>query len=108
VLVEGPAPEVMHAEAEHDHLERISLLSAGLTPGVENVATTVEVTHVGLGGAHRPARGWKGQNISNNEYSVLCRPRLQQRVRPRHVCAGRLTNHVLLLDDSILHAWHYY
>jgi len=54
VLVQGPATEVVHAEAEHDHLERISLLSAGLTPGVENVAAIVEVTQEGLGGAHRP------------------------------------------------------
>jgi hypothetical protein len=44
----------MDAEAEHDHLEGISLLSASLAPGVENVAAIVQVPQVGLGGAHRP------------------------------------------------------
>jgi hypothetical protein len=42
VLVEGPAPQVMDAETEYDHLEGISLLSAGLTPGVEHVTAVVE------------------------------------------------------------------
>jgi hypothetical protein len=40
VLGQGPAPEVMNRETKHDHLEGVSLLSAGLTPGVEHVATT--------------------------------------------------------------------
>jgi hypothetical protein len=54
VLGEGPAPEVMNRETKHDHLKGVSLLSAGLTPGVEQVAEIVEVTQVGLGGAHDP------------------------------------------------------
>jgi len=54
VLMESHSPEVMDVEAEHNHLERISLLSAGLAPVVEHVAAVVEVTQVGLGGAHRP------------------------------------------------------
>jgi hypothetical protein len=54
VLREGPASEVMNRETKHDHLEGVSLLSAGLTPGVEHVAAIVEVTQVGLGGAHDP------------------------------------------------------
>jgi hypothetical protein len=54
VLGEGPAPVVMNRETKHDHLEGVSLLSAGLTPGVEHVAAIVEVTQVGLGVAHRP------------------------------------------------------
>ena len=33
VLGEDPAPQVIDAETEYDHLEGISLLSAGLTPG---------------------------------------------------------------------------
>ena len=53
VLVQGPAPQVMDAETEYDHLEGISLLSAGLAPGVEHVPAKVEVAQVGLGGAHR-------------------------------------------------------
>ena len=44
----------MNHEAKHDHLEGFSLLSAGLTPGVENVAAIVQVMQVGLGCAHRP------------------------------------------------------
>ena len=44
VLVEGPAPQVMDAEAEYDHLEGISLLSAGLSPGIEHVIAVIEVT----------------------------------------------------------------
>ena len=52
VRVEGAAPQVMDAEAEHNHLERISLLSAYLASGVEHVAAIVEVKpQVGLGGA---------------------------------------------------------
>ena len=54
VLVQGPAPQVMDAETEHDHLEGISLLSGGLTPGVEHVTAVVEIPQVGLSGAHRP------------------------------------------------------
>jgi hypothetical protein len=53
VLVEGLAPQVMDAESEHDNLERISFLSTGLAPGVEYLTAVVEVTQVGLGGAHR-------------------------------------------------------
>ena len=43
----------MDAESwsEDDHLERISLLSAGLAN--EHVAAIVEVTQVGFGGAHQ-------------------------------------------------------
>ncbi len=44
----------MDAETEYDHLEGMSLLSAGLTPGVEHVTAVVEVPKVGLSGAHRP------------------------------------------------------
>ena len=36
VLGEGPAPEVMNRETKHDNLEEVSLLSADLTPGVDN------------------------------------------------------------------------
>ena len=43
VIGEGPAPEVMNRETKHDHLEGFSLLSAGLTPGVEHVATVVVI-----------------------------------------------------------------
>ena len=45
---EGPAPEVMNRETKHNHLEGDSLLSAGLTPGVEHVAAIVEVMQVDL------------------------------------------------------------
>jgi len=43
----------------------ISLLSAGLAPGVENanVAAIVEVTQVGLVGAHRPEISAKYSNM---------------------------------------------
>ena len=34
---------MMNHEAKHDHLEGFSLLSAGLTPGVEHVATVVVI-----------------------------------------------------------------
>ena len=49
VCVEGAALQVMDAVAEHDHRERISLMSAILASGVEHVAAVVEVTQVGLG-----------------------------------------------------------
>jgi hypothetical protein len=49
VLIEGHSPEVMDVEAEHNHLERISLPSAGLAPGVEHVAAVVKATQMGLG-----------------------------------------------------------
>jgi hypothetical protein len=52
VLVEGATPEVMDGEAKDNHLEGVSLLSAGLAPGVKYVPAKVEVTQVGLGGAH--------------------------------------------------------
>ena len=52
VLVEGASPEVMDSEAKDKHLERVSLLSASLAPGVKHVPAKVEVTQVGLGGAH--------------------------------------------------------
>jgi hypothetical protein len=38
VLGESAAPDVVHGQAEHDHLERISLLATSLTPGVKDVA----------------------------------------------------------------------
>ena len=41
----------MYAEAKSDHLERVFLLSAGLTPSVKYVPAKVEVTQVGLGGS---------------------------------------------------------
>ena len=44
VLVEGLSPQVMDAETEYDHLEGISLLSAGLSPGIEHVIAVIEVT----------------------------------------------------------------
>jgi hypothetical protein len=47
-------PEVMNRETKHDHLAGVSLLSSGLTPGVEHLAAIVEVTQVGLDGAHGP------------------------------------------------------
>ncbi len=48
--VTGPSP----VRSEHDHLEKISLRSAGLA--VEHVAAIVEVTQVGIGGAHHSVR----------------------------------------------------
>jgi hypothetical protein len=42
---------MMYAEAKHDHLEGVSLLSAGLAPGGQYVPAKVEVTQVGLGSA---------------------------------------------------------
>jgi hypothetical protein len=42
----------MDSEAKDEHLERVSLLSASLAPGVKHVPAKVEVTQVGLGGAH--------------------------------------------------------
>jgi hypothetical protein len=41
----------MYAEAKGDHLERVSLLSAGLAPSVKYVPPKVEVTQVRFGGA---------------------------------------------------------
>jgi hypothetical protein len=41
----------MYAEAKGDHLERVSLLSAGLAPSVKYVPAEVEVTQVRFGGA---------------------------------------------------------
>jgi hypothetical protein len=49
VLGEGAPPNMMYAEAKHDHLEGFSLLSAGLAPGGQYVPAKVEVTQVGLG-----------------------------------------------------------
>ena len=43
---------MMYAEAKQDHLEGVSLLSACLAPGGQYVPAKVEVTQVGLGGAH--------------------------------------------------------
>jgi hypothetical protein len=54
VLGESPAPEVVDCETEHYHLERISLLSASLAPGVQHVAEVVKVAQVAFGGAHGP------------------------------------------------------
>jgi len=33
---------MVHSQTKNDHLERISLLSAGLAPGVEHVSALVE------------------------------------------------------------------
>ena len=52
MLVEGAPPEVMDGEAKDDHLERVSLVSASLAPVVKHVPAKVELTQVGLGGAH--------------------------------------------------------
>ena len=41
----------MYAKAKGDHLERVSLLSAGLAPSVKYVPAKVEVTQVRFGGA---------------------------------------------------------
>ena len=43
----------MYAEAKDDNLERVSLLSVGLAPGVKYVPAKVEVTQVRFGGAQR-------------------------------------------------------
>ena len=51
MLREGPASEVMNRETKHDHLEGVSLLSAGLALGGQYVPAKVEVPEVGLGGA---------------------------------------------------------
>ena len=50
MLGEGASPQVMYAEAKGDHLERVSLLSAGLAPSVKYVPAKVEVTQVRFGG----------------------------------------------------------
>jgi hypothetical protein len=42
---------MMYAEAKHNHLEGVSLLSAGLAPDGQYVPAKVEVTQVGLGGS---------------------------------------------------------
>jgi hypothetical protein len=65
----------MDAEAEHDHLEGISLLSAGLTPGVENFTAIVQVPQVGLGGAHRPEILKHDAQFSTNSLNIdNCHP----------------------------------
>ena len=48
VLVEGAAPQMMNRQTKDYQLERISLLSAVLAPAIENVASIVAVTQVGL------------------------------------------------------------
>ena len=48
VLIEGAAPQMMNRHSKDDHRESISLLSAGLAPGVEYLTAVVEVTQVGL------------------------------------------------------------
>ena len=48
VLVEGAAPQMMNRQTRDYQLERISLLSAVLAPAIENVASIVAVTQVGL------------------------------------------------------------
>lgn len=53
VLRERPAPQVVDAQAENNHFERVSLLTAGLALRVEHLAEVVEVSQVRLGGAHR-------------------------------------------------------
>ena len=71
VLVQGPAPQVMDAETEYDHLEGISLLSAGLAPGVEHVTAVVEVPQVGLVGAHRPEILKHVAQFSTNSLNIV-------------------------------------
>ena len=61
----------MDAEAEHDHLEGISLLSAGIAPGVENVAAIVQVPQVGLGGVHRPEILKHVAQFSTNSLNIV-------------------------------------
>ncbi len=58
VLVEGAAPQMMNRQTKDYQLERISLLSAVLTPGIENVAAIVAVTHVGLAVTHVSLACW--------------------------------------------------
>jgi hypothetical protein len=53
-VTESSTNKQHHLSTKHDHLEGVSLLSAGLTPGVEHVAAIVKVEQVGLGGLHGP------------------------------------------------------
>ena len=53
MLRERPAPQVVDAQAENNHFERVSLLATGLALSVEHVAKVVEVAQVRLGGTHR-------------------------------------------------------
>ncbi len=76
----------MNRQAEYDHLERISLLSTGLTPGVENVAEVVEVSQVGLGGAHRPEILKHVAQFSTNSLNIVTR------FKPAHVVTGGLAS----------------
>ena len=70
VLVESAAPQMVQAQSnKNDHLEMISLLSAGLAPGVENanVAAIVEVTQVGLG-AEKNTWATNGPRVSHQHF----------------------------------------
>ena len=71
VLIEGAAPQMMNRHSKDDHLERISLLSDGLAPAVENVAAIVEVTQEGLGGAHRPEILKHVAQFSTNSLNIV-------------------------------------
>jgi hypothetical protein len=71
LLVEGPAPQVMEAETEYDHLEGISLLSASLTPGFEHVTAVIEVPQVRLSGAHRPEILKHVAQFSTNSLNIV-------------------------------------
>jgi hypothetical protein len=82
VLVESPAPQVMDAQAEHDHVERISLLSAGLAPDVEHLTAVVEVTHVGVGGAYGPEILKHVAYFSTNSLNIITL------FKPTHVVTG--------------------
>ena len=57
----------MNRETKHDHLEGVSLLSAGLTTAVEHVAAIVEVTQVGLG-AEKNAWATNGPRVSHQRF----------------------------------------
>jgi hypothetical protein len=61
-------------QAEHNHLERISLLSTSLAPGVEHLTAVVKVTQVGLGGAHRPEILKHVTQLSTDRQSQYCHP----------------------------------
>ncbi len=65
VFVEGLAQEMVEAKTKDDHLERISLLSAGLALGVEHVAAVVGLLAAReIGPRTALARSWRSSDAS--------------------------------------------
>ena len=71
VLGESAGPQMMNRQAEHDHLERISLLATSLAPRVEDVPEVVEVSQVGFGGAHGPEILKHVAQLSTNSLNIV-------------------------------------